>query len=139
MENEGLPPLPMLTPEVMQEETTGVKVAIRAIRDFVVILTMRVAEEEKLVAHNIPKMGFEESRGQFTRAINQTVRSNTTKPLTLSYNGDGDPHLFLDSLKSYTNARHLLQHVSRDTIKRSIELVLRAPIQLDRLHQTTSR
>ncbi|KAL6211359.1 hypothetical protein ACLB2K_016586 [Fragaria x ananassa] len=39
------------------------------------------------------------------RAITQSVRSNTAKLLKLSYNGDHDPHLFLDCFKSHTNAK----------------------------------
>lgn len=84
----------------------GIETAIRVMRDNVVKLTSRVAETKRQAVRNPPEMGFEERGGPFIRTITQTVRSNTTKPLKLSYSGDGEPHLFLDSFKSYTCFGH---------------------------------
>ena len=35
----------------------------------------------------------------------QTLRSHAAKPLKLSYGGEGDPHLFLDSFEFHTNMK----------------------------------
>ncbi|XP_004306247.1 PREDICTED: uncharacterized protein LOC101311121 [Fragaria vesca subsp. vesca] len=104
VEGEG-PPL-LLTPvEERVLESKGVKAALMAMRDSVVNLTTRVNETERRAAHNLPGMGFEERGGPFTKIITQTLRSHAAKPLKLSYGGEGDPHLFLDSFKSHTNAK----------------------------------
>ncbi|XP_004297857.1 PREDICTED: uncharacterized protein LOC101306229 [Fragaria vesca subsp. vesca] len=77
---------------------------LRAIRDSVVSLADRISDAERRGTRNPTRASFEERHGPFTRAITRSVRPNTAKPLKLSYNGDRDPYLFLDSFKSHMNA-----------------------------------
>lgn len=78
---------------------------LRTMQDSVESLTVRVEDSKRYRTHNPGCLSFKEKGGSFIRTITQTVRSNTTKPLKLSYSGDCDPHLFFDSFKSHTNAK----------------------------------
>ena len=85
-------PWPQPIPDRHVGRSGEMEETLRAIRDSVASLTERVTSTER-------------RGGPFTRAITQLARSSTAKPLKLNYNGDRDPHLFLDSFKSHTNAK----------------------------------
>nr|XP_004297909.2 PREDICTED: uncharacterized protein LOC101304378 [Fragaria vesca subsp. vesca] len=105
MQDEGLSPLPESIPQVQVGRQGEMEETLRAIRDSVASLADRISNAERRGAHNPTRASFEERRGPFTRAIIRSVRPSAAKPLKLSYNGDRDPHLFLDSFKSHMKAK----------------------------------
>ena len=105
MRNEGPPPLPEPVPEVHTGRQSEMEETLKAIRDSVACLADRISDTERRGMRNPTRVSFEERGGPFTREVTRSVRPGAAKPLKLSYNGDRDPHLFLDSFKSHTNAK----------------------------------
>ncbi|XP_004298152.1 PREDICTED: uncharacterized protein LOC101300818 [Fragaria vesca subsp. vesca] len=74
---------------------------LRAIRDSVASLADRISDAER--RGRVTQLARVSKKGGTVHKSDHPVRP--AKPMKLSYNGDRDPHLFLDSFKSHTNAK----------------------------------